>query len=153
MRNSSGFSLIEMVIVMVILGVIVGISVPGLSTWYRGRAVHAATDRFASAHGLARSTAIRYGRLSELHINASANSYWIEVDTTGGRDTIGGIWQDVPVTFSSTQSLLCFDQRGLPSTRTTTASLTCGSPAVKVIFTVQGASDTVETTALGKIVR
>ncbi|MCZ6915851.1 MAG: prepilin-type N-terminal cleavage/methylation domain-containing protein [Gemmatimonadetes bacterium] len=153
MRNRSGFSLIEMVIVMVIIGVIVGISVPGLSTWYRGRAVHAARDRFASAHGLARSTAIRYGRLSELHLDASANKYWIEVDTTGGRDTIGGIWQDPPVTFTSTRSLLCFDQRGLPSIRTTTASQTCGSPDVKVIFTVQGASDTVETTVLGKVLR
>lgn len=151
-----GMTLVEMLIVIIVLGAITAIIGPGLATWYRSRLVRGASDQFQAYHQLTRSSALRYGRLAELHIDATNDVYWIEVDTSGTnqRDTIGAI-QSMPssVSLTSTRQLLCFDSRGLPTTRTTSAGSTCDAPNVTVIFTLDSYVDTVKTTALGLVER
>jgi prepilin-type N-terminal cleavage/methylation domain-containing protein len=155
MRNS-GFTLIEMLIVVLLLGIMVGLAVPPLAVWYRGRAVRGAADDFVSAHTVTRTTAVRFGRLAELHIDQATNTFWVVVDTTdaGVQDTIGPI-RDMPsdVTFTSTRDLLCFDSRGLPSERTTSQGQSCDPADVTLVFSSASESRTVTTTALGKVLR
>ncbi len=145
----------ELMIVLVLVGAIAAIIGPGLAEWYRRKAIVAARDQFVSTHRFTRSVAVRYGRVAELHIDASNNRYWIEVDTSGTnqRDTIGAVRSMANMAFTSTRQLLCFDTRGLPTTRTTSAGASCGAADVTVVFTVRGEVDTVQTTALGKVLR
>jgi len=151
-KNRKGFSLVEMSIVMAILGVMVGIVMPSLVDSLPQRATQGAADRLTMAHSLARATAVRFGRVAELHIDAANARFWVEVDTsgTGIRDTLG-LMNDLSeeqVTMSSDRSLLCFDARGLSTTRNA-----CESGDVLVEFA--RAADTTEfrTTVLGKVVR
>lgn len=156
MRSSSGMTLIEVVIVLVIVGLIAAISVQSVGPSFRRSATRASSDQFITAHRLARATAVRYGRLAELHIEASTGRLWVEVDTSqaGVQDTIGTRdLADGALSVSSNRTLLCFDARGLPTTRQTTQGETCEGPDARLIFTVGDRADTVDITALGKVLR
>ena len=146
-----GFTLIEMLIVITVMGVIVAVAMPSMVTAFRQRSTRGAVDRLAVAHGLARATAVRYGRVAELHIDATNKRFWVEVDTsgTGIRDTIGTVSQlDGQLSMSSTRTVLCFDLRGLTTTRGT-----CEAGDALVQFSLQGRTDTLQTTVLGKVLR
>ncbi len=150
-RRSDGFSLIEMLIVITVMGVLVAILMPRMVTSFRQRATRGAVDRLATTHGLARATAIRFGQVAELHIDATNRRFWVEVDTsgTGIRDTVGLINHLAEqVTMTSNRSLLCFDARGLTTTRST-----CESGDALVQFSMAGRTDTFQTTVLGKVLR
>ena len=150
-RRGDGFTLIEMLIVITVMGTLVAILLPSMATAFRQRATRGAVDRLAMAHGLARATAIRSGRVAELHIDAANTRFWVEVDTsgTGIRDTVG-LMTDlaVQVTMTSTRSLLCFDSRGLTTTRNA-----CEAGDALVEFSLEGRTDTLQTTVLGKVLR
>ena len=140
-----------MLIVLSVMGVILAVAMPSMVTAYRLRATRGAVDRLAMAHGLARATAVRFGRVAELHIDAANGRFWVEVDTsgTGIRDTVGSM-NDMAgqVTMTSTRSLLCFDLRGLTTTRGT-----CEAGDAIVTFSSRGRTDTLQTTVLGKVLR
>lgn len=147
-----GFTLIEMLIVLSVLGVILVIAIPRMADAYRRRAPRVAADRFTIAHSLARSTAVRYGRLAELHVDAGNVKFWVEVDTsgTGVRDT-AGLLHDLgggTLTMTSPVDTLCFDGRGMA-----TARGSCDGPAATITFSMDGYGDTLTITALGKVLR
>jgi prepilin-type N-terminal cleavage/methylation domain-containing protein len=149
----AGFTLIEVSIVLAVAGLIGMMAIPKLESGYRGRAVHGASNDFVLTHSLARSTALRYDRLSQLHIDVTTGHFWVDVDTsgTGVRDTIGSVRNvaDVGVQMSSTRSLVCFDARGLA----TMSNAACQSGDVTVVFSSSGWVDSVKVTALGKVLR
>ena len=152
--NKSGFTLMEVIIVVSFIGLLAGVSFPRLADVQTKFAVRGAVTAFMSAHSLTRATAIRQGGVAELHIDSAGNRFWIEVDTTlagsGTMDTIGLI-VDVGgygVTLSSTQSLLCFEGRGMPS-----SASGCATTGATISFTYNNAGDTIVTTTLGKILR
>ena len=149
--RGDGFTLIEMLIVLTVMGVILAVAMPNMVTAYRLRATRGAVDRLAMAHGLARATAVRFGRVAELHIDAANGRFWIEVDTsgTGIRDTVGSM-NDMAgqVTMTSNRTLLCFDLRGLTTTRGA-----CEAGDALVTFSSRGRTDTLQTTVLGKVLR
>ncbi len=150
-RWGDGFTLIEMLTVITLMGVLTAIVMPSMVTAFRQRATRGAVDRLAMTHSLARATAIRFGRVAELRIDAGAGRFWVTVDTsgTGILDTVGFI-NDVAgqVTMSSDRSLLCFDSRGLTTTRNA-----CESGDALVQFSLGGRTDTFQTTPLGKVLR
>ncbi|MGH7482544.1 MAG: pilus assembly FimT family protein [Longimicrobiales bacterium] len=147
-----GFTLIEMTIVLLVLGMALSLAVPPLMGWQRNMEIASSMDRFERVHELSRITAIREGRIAELHIDASTTRFWVEVDTsgTGVRDTVSMVAELAEgVSFTSDRTLLCFDGRGLP-----TATGACEAPDVTVAFTaVNGQVDTTRTTLLGKVIR
>ncbi|MDP9279061.1 MAG: prepilin-type N-terminal cleavage/methylation domain-containing protein [Gemmatimonadota bacterium] len=149
-----GFTLLETIIVLGIMAVVAAIGGPKLSSALQRRTTSSAADQFVLTHYLSRSTAIRYGRVAQLHIDVPGKRFWVDVDTsangTGQRATIAYV-RDVSVTgltMSSTRALLCFDARGISST---TGS--CEPGDAKVIFSDGATADTVVTTALGKVLR
>jgi prepilin-type N-terminal cleavage/methylation domain-containing protein len=153
-HGRSGFTLLEIIITMSLLAVITAMGAPKLSASLRRRTTQTAVDEFASAHSLARATAVRYGRVAQLHIDAPTRTFWVEVDTSGaGTGQRATVWYahkipDTSVVMTSNRSLLCFDARGLPST-----AAPCEAADAQVIFTARDKADTLRTAALGKILR
>jgi type IV fimbrial biogenesis protein FimT len=153
-NRQGGFTLLEIIITMSLLAVIAAMGAPKLSAALRRRTTQTAADQFASAHSLARATAIRYGRVAQLHISPSTRSFWVDVDTSGkqlGQRAI--VWYthqlpDPTIVMTSNRSLLCFDARGLPST-----IAPCEAGDAQVIFTKLDKADTLTTASLGKILR
>ena len=152
--NRRGFSLLELIITMSLLAVIAAMGTPRLSGELRRRTTQVAVDQFVTAHSLARSTAVRYGRVAQLHIDAPTRRFWVDVDTTGnGAGQRAIIWYVRDLTqpglvMTSNRSLLCFDARGMPST-----NLPCESADAQIIFTASDKADTLTTASLGKILR
>ena len=156
-RRTAGFTLVEMLIVFTVIGVVVAIVTPALSRSAQSRLPGLAADKFVASHALARATAMRAGTVAELHIDPTYGRFWVEVDTTGAgtRDTVG-LLRDVAadgVTLASNRSLLCFDARGLPYTRQTTAGTVCQAADAALMFTLGAHSRKVEITGLGKVIR
>jgi prepilin-type N-terminal cleavage/methylation domain-containing protein len=149
-----GFTLLEVIIVLMLLSVIAAIGAPKLSAAMRRRTTRSAADQFAAAHSLARVTALRYGRVAQLHVDPSTRRFWVDVDTSAnGVGQRATIWYTRDLTqaglaMSSNRSLLCFDARGLPLVLGA-----CESGDATVIFTMSDKADTVRTAALGKILR
>ena len=152
MKNK-GFTIAELVVVLILAGVAVAIVSPSIGKAFRRTGVRAAVDQFASTHSLARSAAVRYGRTAEMHIDVVNARFWVEVDTSsagGVKDTVGIVkYLDAnSVTILTSTDLLCFDARGLPSTQDS-----CDPPNAQIIFVSGSKIDTVTITALGRVLR
>ena len=149
----SGFTLIEFLIVLAVFAVLVALAVPRIDIALRASQGRSAVTEFTAAHFLARTSAMRYGRPAELHIDAGSKRFWVVVDTTvagGTTDTVGTVHTLTygNMTMTSTRSYLCFDRRGLAW-----AVSPCEAGDVTVTFTQGSRVDSVTTTVLGKIVR
>ena len=149
-----GLTLLEVVIVLTLLAVVAAIGAPKLSAELRRRTTQTAVDQFATAHSLARATAVRYGRVAQLHIDASNTKFWVDVDTSAnGVGQRATMWYarnlaQSGLVMTSNRSLLCFDARGVPL-----VVGACESGDAQVIFTASDRADTLRTAALGKILR
>ncbi len=151
--SSAGFSLIEMLIVLIVFGALLGVALPRLVEAFKGTKARSAINQFSSAHSLTRATAVRYGRVAELHIDAATARFWIEVDTSqagGVNDTIGSIHNvaNPQLVMTSDRSLVCYDGRGLATTPGA-----CEAGNMTVVFSLAGRYDTVAVSALGKVLR
>lgn len=151
--KTNAFTLVELILVLVLIGLALAIAGPPLAEAYWRSSARGAVDEFVTTHELARSTAVRYGRVARLRIDAAGGRFWAEVDTgqTGsGRRVIGGVKRvgDVGLRMTSDRSTICFDSRGLATRREA-----CESADVTVIFSAPNWADTVEVTALGKVLR
>src|ERR1051325_6167883 len=149
-----GFTIIDVIVTTGLLGVVTAFGAPELQDALRRRVTQSAADQFTTAHSLARATAIRYGRVAQLHIDPAARLFWIEVDTS--TDAIGQratVWYDRSISdpgvqVSSDRSVLCFDARGLAFDVDP-----CQPGDAQVVFKAIQAADTVRTTVLGKVLR
>jgi prepilin-type N-terminal cleavage/methylation domain-containing protein len=148
-----GYSLIELVMAMVVIGVIALIATPRLAAGRRATVRRTVVNEFAAAYSLAIATAVREGRVAELHIDAPTGRYWIVVDTSGAggvTDTIGPVRQiqDPTASMVSDRSLLCFDAQGLATTVGA-----CQEGDATITFSFPDYSRTIEMTLLGKLLR
>jgi prepilin-type N-terminal cleavage/methylation domain-containing protein len=152
--NRRGFTVIESIMVASVFGIVAAIGGPKVSSVLQRRTTAAAADQFVVAHSLTRSTALRYGRIAQLHVDATGQRFWVDVDTSangiGQRATIANIRyvSDVGLQMASNRALLCFDASGIAST-----AGSCESGDATVIFSDGVMADTVATTTLGKVLR
>jgi prepilin-type N-terminal cleavage/methylation domain-containing protein len=149
-----GFTLIEMIMVLGLIGIATAISGPKIASALQKRTTASAVDQFALTHSLSRATAIRYARVAQLHIDVAGKRFWVDVDTsangTGQRAIIDNVrdMSTAGLTMTSNRALLCFDARGLPST-----SGGCEAGDAKIVFSDGAQTDSLVTTVLGKILR
>ena len=152
--SESGMTVMELVAVCVVIGIMALIIMPRMDVALRAARRHAFSAEFTGAHSTARAAAVRYSRVSELHIDAANGRFWVEVDTSitgnGAKDTVGVVHRlDSPdISMTSTRNMLCFDRTGVAF-----VSGTCQAGDATVTFTSGGKSDIVITSTLGKILR
>jgi prepilin-type N-terminal cleavage/methylation domain-containing protein len=149
-----GVTIIELLLVLAVIGIVAATGAPKISAALQRRTTASVADQFVLTHSLTRSTALRYGRVAQLHIDAPSKRFWIDVDTSangiGQRATIAFV-RDVSgngLQMTSSRTLLCFDARGIASTVGS-----CEPGDAKIVFTDGVMADTVNTTTLGKVLR
>ena len=83
-----------------------------------GDATVHAVELISMAHAQARTLSLRYGRVSELHIDPKGGRVWVEIDTTAD-----GKWSPVvvreveppAVSLEGEATILCFGPKGQPT--------------------------------------
>lgn len=78
-RHSSGFTLLELVLVMLVLCIIVGMAAPVFYGFAEGRKAEDAAQHFAAIARYARGEAVARGRVVRLNIDAANHSYFVTV--------------------------------------------------------------------------
>lgn len=132
-RSTSGFTLIELVIVLVLFGILVALAAPNLAGYIRTTKVDGALIELSGDVAYTRMLAVRSGQRAKLTILSGGTSYIIEVNEPS---TAWRVAKQVNlatdyrgVTLSPAQTPLAFNSRGLllPS-----ASQSTGEPVTIV---------------------
>src|SRR3989454_8112509 len=109
-----GFTVIEMIIVVAIIGIIALIGFPKISKTLDKTNVRSARDAVGTLAGTARPAAIQRGCRSVLHL--TGNTVWVTTACPTTVDTISGV-QDLyalfKVTMSASRDSVQYDPRGL----------------------------------------
>ncbi|MFA9476733.1 prepilin-type N-terminal cleavage/methylation domain-containing protein [Phycisphaerales bacterium AB-hyl4] len=72
-----GFTLLELVMVLLVVGVLLGVSLPTLRPFVSGREVHAAAGEMVAMTRLARSLAVSEARVYRLHVDLELHELWL----------------------------------------------------------------------------
>ncbi|MGD8869267.1 MAG: hypothetical protein PVI01_16725 [Gemmatimonadales bacterium] len=151
-----GITLLELVMVMLVVAILFGLTLPVLSALAGRFKVGSARDVFINTYARARVAAVQFGREGRLLIRADQGLFWVEVDTgvpgAVAADTIGHV-VDVRreyggVTMYSPRQRLCFDGRGLAY-----SGGTCEPHNAIIVFSRLDRADTVELSLGGTVVR
>ena len=146
--SRAGFSLIETMVVLVIMGIAMAISLPKFAAMRDRMSVRSAKQQFASYLATARAAAIRQGQSGQFHANN--NTIWSNVNQPDGsninvsRAVSLKTARGVTVTLNGSapsQDSIQFDSRGL--------SITGG--AHTYLFTRNGFKDSICVSRLGLI--
>ena len=149
-RRESGFTAIEMVMVIVIAGIMMAVVIPILRNASPRTQAHGAADEISRLYATARATSIQRGKTAWLVMNSGANTVMViakkvaasGIDTIVKPDNLGSRYS---VTFTSSTDSLVFTPRGIGANLSMTK--------VIISTTTGGVVDTVSIYPTGKIVR
>jgi type IV fimbrial biogenesis protein FimT len=145
LRHRGGFSLAEVLVVLVIVGIALAMAVPRLEGALHKSALTGALNQTASDLTLARLRAVRQARRASLAINAAGTGYSVIVDPTGTPDTVKSVSfaSDAKgLVLSPASTSVTFDSRGLLVTGNAT-----------IVAARQGRRDSVFVSGVGRIYR
>src|SRR5205823_2612303 len=97
-RKQFGFTLIELILVMVIMATVMALAAPTLRGWSKGSKLRNSADTFIAATRWARSRAAADGAVYVVTIDAQSNTYKVQVQN-------GQNYADVEGQFASPVSL------------------------------------------------
>jgi prepilin-type N-terminal cleavage/methylation domain-containing protein len=141
-----GFTLIEVLIVMVVVGIMLSIAVPRFGDSITRGNVHAARNLVVSRHATARATAVQRARPTRLVFNGGNLVIRSQHPVTGATQTIGapeGLNSHYGVTFYATRDSLVFDARGLGME----------SGVTTIVVSKSGYADTVQISSMGRVLK
>ena len=152
-ETRSGFSLVEVVIALVIVGIVAIFALPSLGTNSDKKSIKGAANSVTAELAVARSAAIARDRCATVHLNSSGD-LWVTTQTCGG-SPIDTLTRRNLVTAFNVTSTACsgsgcspgnsldyaFDPRGIPYTQ---------SPAT-YILSRNGVADTVTVGQFGRV--
>lgn len=73
----SGFTLLELVLVLLVICIVMGTAAPSLRGWGRGTALRDSADQFVAVTRLARTQAISTCQVFRLQVNSAQRRYWL----------------------------------------------------------------------------
>ena len=79
----------ELILVMVVIGAVLGLSAPSLRGFFASRQTADAAATMLSLTKLARSQAVAQANLCRLNIDPQARTYWLTVQQAGSHVTLG----------------------------------------------------------------
>ena len=88
-RGRRGFSLLEVIVVLSILGVVAGVTAPALRDAMRKDELTSSADEIIALIDRTRRTAVEYGAVTTLTIDATSKAYWVTSRTTLGERLVG----------------------------------------------------------------
>jgi prepilin-type N-terminal cleavage/methylation domain-containing protein len=144
-RNRPGYTITEMIVVLLIFGVVVGLSMPRLHAASSSAGLRSARQQTASYLAQAHALAIQRGK--EAWFNCSGNTISVTVDSSGTQVVYmraHDLSREHSVTIASASSnTIKFDSRGYA----------IGTGTVeKVVLTRDGMRDSVCISKLGKVI-
>jgi prepilin-type N-terminal cleavage/methylation domain-containing protein len=131
-RNRDGFTLVELLIVMIIAGILLSYAVPSFMRMTASQNAQNARDRMAWMANRARSIALTRGQVQLFEIDPARNAAWIvRRNPTTPADTteivfFGTEYSSTLTTSTGTTITLCFSARGYAF------SCSGNSPAINV---------------------
>jgi type IV fimbrial biogenesis protein FimT len=147
-RGPAGFTLAELLIVLVIVSIALAMAVPKLNAFLQVNAVQGALNRVATDLNLARVRALTTSRQVRFTVAADGGSYTIVVDPTGAAPVTYKtvrLTQDFPkVDLTPHSQTITFDSRGMATGANGTTTLTA---------TKQGKTGTLTVSGVGRIYR
>jgi type IV fimbrial biogenesis protein FimT len=87
----AGFTLVELLITLVLVGIVLSMAVPALSGWLDNSNLKAGARTMASDVAFMRESALSSGKTHRITFNAGANQYTLRWDSDGA-----GTYADVP---------------------------------------------------------
>ena len=153
----NGFTLLELVLVMVIVCTMLGIAAPSLQGFFASRRTHDAASQIIAMTRHARSQAIIEGRIYRLNLETDEGSYWLTVMDQGvfrnlfnefGRIFLAPDGTEIELEKESediSQQYIDFFQNGSTETGTIRLTdrrgdvyeITCASPSEQYFLVVQ----------------
>ncbi len=114
--NRRGFSMIELMVVIVMVGIMMLIGYPKIQSQLGRSELRAAASRVSAVYAQGRANAIQTGRTTTL--NMGSNALWLTVDAGGTLDTVGVVQYldslyKTTLTVSSGVTSLDIDARGI----------------------------------------
>jgi prepilin-type N-terminal cleavage/methylation domain-containing protein len=146
-RGEAGFSMIEMIWVIVLMGLLATLGIPRIRDALQKQNVRSARVAAATMVVKARTAAVQRGCRATVHMRGDGRM-WVTVcrATGAGLDTIGGmdnLLDRFGVTVTPSRDSVQFGPRGV----------TLGNQAGTVVVSNSMATDTVTINAVGKVMR
>lgn len=143
-----GFTAIEIVIVMVLIGIMSALALPFIRNAAVKSGVSGALAAVTSLHALARNSAIQKGRTAVLVVSGSTETVVVILRRAGSTavDTVGqaeNLYTRFGVDLSTTSDSVVFTPRGIGT----------ASGSTTVVATRSGYADTLVISAAGRLVR
>ena len=147
-QRSRGFTLIEILMVVVVVGIMLRVALPFFKTATNKSSVRSAMDAVQAMHARAKAVAIQRSRIAGLVLQPSSSTMYIVARNTGGTawDTVGRVENlnsRFGVTFTSTQNAIAFSPRGIGA----------DVAATTIVITKSGFADTLISSVGGRLIR
>jgi len=83
-QSAAGFTLLELILVMVIVCAVLGMSAASLRGFFRARQTAEAAGQIVALTQYARTKSVAEGRTYRLNLDAQSGTYWLTAQTGGG---------------------------------------------------------------------
>ena len=147
MKRGNGFTLIETLIVLVIIGLAGLIALPRLNTAFAQSNVLSAKARLMALYSTARATAVSSNRTAVLRINGNQVYVYASPRRSAGAGTVDTIVR--PSNLSTTYGVTL--SGGVDSVRVASTGL--GLDSAAIVFTKYSAVDTVFISRYGRVLK
>lgn len=108
-----GFTLLELVLVLVIIGVVMAMAAPSLRGWSRGSKLRDQADQILALTQYARTQAIADARTYRFNVDANAGRYWLTAQNGTAWTELGNSWGTI-YTLPPEQRIELLDPTGKP---------------------------------------